>query len=74
MQKPDVNDPAPVTAQVIAQPAMPAETPQPTPQAVSNALNPDKTVKVPEYAMCMAGDATPIKDVLHAVTPPKERE
>ena len=74
MQKPDANDPAPVAAQVIAQPAKSAETPQPAPQPVSNALNPDKTVKVPEYTMCMAGDATPIKDVLHAVTPPKKGE
>ena len=69
MQKPDANDPAPVAAQV-AQPAMSAETQQP----VSNALNPDKSVEVPKYAVCLAGDATPINDVIHAITPPKDRE
>ena len=41
---------------------------------VTNAVKPDKTVSVPKYAVCMAGDATPIEGVIHAVVPPKKRE
>jgi hypothetical protein len=74
MQKPDANDPAPVAAQVIAQPAMPTETPQPTPQPVSNALNPDKTVEVPKYAVCMASDPTFDEAAINAIIANKPRK
>jgi len=73
MQKPDANDWTPAATQISTQPASQAEVAKPIPQPVSNTL-PDKSVKVPEYAVAMAGDATPIKNVIHAVTPPKDRE
>ena len=74
MKEPDAKESTPAAKQVTAQPAPQAQVAQPAPQPVSNALKPDKSVKVPEYSVCMAGDATPIKNVLHAVTPPKEKE
>jgi hypothetical protein len=45
-----------------------------SPPPVSNALKPNKTVKVPQYYQCLAGDATPIEEVIHAVNPKKASE
>ena len=72
MENPDTNESIPAVEQMSAQGAPQAQVTQPAPQPASNAPQPDRSVKVPEYAVCMAGDATPIRDVLHAVTPPKK--
>jgi hypothetical protein len=45
-----------------------------SPQPASNALKPDKTVSVPIFHQCVAGDATPDGDVIRAITPKKTNE
>jgi hypothetical protein len=78
MQKPNADSPQPATLQDSARPATNAEVKMEAPKAiatpVSNALKPDKSIEVPKYAVCMAGDATPIEGVIHAVTPQKSSE
>ena len=57
-----------------AQPAkVQGQLASPTP-SVTAAPKPDKKVSVPKFAVCMAGDATPVKNVIHGVIPEKNGE
>jgi len=67
MQSPEANDQKLVAAPVTVKPAQQVETPPPQP--ARDLAKPDKSVKVPEYAFCMAGEATPIKNVIHSIEP-----
>jgi len=75
MEKPVANNSDLVLQQASAQAApQPALQPVVIPPPLSNAPKPDKTVSVPKYFHCMAGDATPKEGAIHAVNPKETSE
>ena len=73
MEKPVADNssavPQQASAQPVPQPVAQPAAPKASAAPISNPAMPDKTVPVPKFVVCMAGDATPIKDVIHAVRP-----
>lgn len=45
-----------------------------SPVAVSNSAKPDKTVKVPKFASCMASDPVADQEIVHALRPKASEE
>jgi hypothetical protein len=62
------------TQNVQSQPAQVQTQEVSSPLPAKNMAIPDKTVSVPKFAVCMAGDATPIEAVVRAVMPAKADE
>ena len=52
-----------------AKPVAAQTQPAATPLTASSEPKPDKTIKVPQFNVCMAGDATPIENVVRGVPP-----